>query len=50
MKEVLVKCRVLKVKDKKVAQEVEVDKLAIEIEDGNNGKTITNTNNKVGTK
>jgi hypothetical protein len=46
MKDVLVKCRVFKVKDKKAAQVIEVDKLAIELEDGNNGKTVANAKSK----
>jgi hypothetical protein len=38
MREVLVKCRVFRVKDKKIKQEVEVDKLAMEIEEEKNMK------------
>ena len=39
MRDVLVKCRVFKMKDKVVKQEVEVDKLVMEVEEGNSNNS-----------
>jgi hypothetical protein len=37
MREVLVKCKVFRIKDRKVEKMVEVDKLAMEIDNSNTG-------------
>lgn len=50
MKDVLVKCRVFRVKDRKVADEIEVDKLAMEVEDTGNSKTFNNGKILISTK